>query len=260
MTRVTVLTAADLHRSANLYGLLAQAVARHRPAIVTLVGDFLDATGETEGKLTTEECAVALAELPCQEIVFIRGNHEDAAWFNFAAHWMEAGREIHLLDGKAFTFGPLVILGFPCLMCQGDGLFDDLPRNPDQWLHQLVRRQGPASRTLWLMHEPPQPSPLAASTGPGSGNVEWRLAIERFMPWLVIFGHDHLTPIRRNRWNHRQGGSLQVNVGQPDEGPLHYAVIEMDFPETQPCLPHKMVVTAYPSRQNVQCPQSPLPA
>ncbi|MHB1308728.1 MAG: hypothetical protein ACYC23_16745, partial [Limisphaerales bacterium] len=29
MTRVTVLTAADLHRSANLYGLLAQAVARH---------------------------------------------------------------------------------------------------------------------------------------------------------------------------------------------------------------------------------------
>ena len=229
MNRVTILTAADLHRSVKLYGLLAKAVSKHRPDVVALVGDFLDATGETAGKLTTEECAVALAKLPCPEVVFVRGNHEDSAWFTFADRFRQTGREVHLLDGKAFTFGPLVIVGFPCLLGQGDGLFDDVPADPDKWLPKLVREHGPGSRALWLMHEPPYPSPLAAASGPLSGNVEWRLGIERFSPWLVVFGHDHITPIHRRQWHYREGGTVCVNVGQTAAGPLRYMVIEAEF-------------------------------
>jgi metallophosphoesterase superfamily enzyme len=116
---ITVLTVADLHRGKVLYNLLRTAIARHRPDILALVGDFLDATGEQEGKLTTEECVRFLGRLPCPEIIFVRGNHEDSAWFAFADEWKTSGRELHLLDGQTFTYGPLIIVGFPCLMTRG---------------------------------------------------------------------------------------------------------------------------------------------
>src|ERR1044071_202748 len=113
---ITILTAADLHRSSNLYSQLQAAVIRHRPDILALVGDFLDATDDHAGKLSTEECAQALSRLPCPEVVFVRGNHEDSAWFTFAEAWNQSGKELHMLDGKALAYGPLVIVGFPCLM------------------------------------------------------------------------------------------------------------------------------------------------
>jgi metallophosphoesterase superfamily enzyme len=80
---ITVLTVADLHRGKALYDLLRTAIAPHRPDILALVGDFLDATGEQQGKLTTEECAGFLSLLPCPETIFVRGNHEDSGWFAF---------------------------------------------------------------------------------------------------------------------------------------------------------------------------------
>jgi Icc-related predicted phosphoesterase len=78
-TQVKVLTVADLHRSQKLYELLAKAVEKHKPDVVAVVGDFLDATEDTKGKLPVEDCARALSRLPCPETVFIRGNREDSA-------------------------------------------------------------------------------------------------------------------------------------------------------------------------------------
>lgn len=62
MARGTLLTAADLHRGASLYGLLAQAVARHRPDIVAVMRDFHDGIGWTAGKLTTQNSAKTVAQ------------------------------------------------------------------------------------------------------------------------------------------------------------------------------------------------------
>jgi hypothetical protein len=149
-TQVKVLTAADLHRCQKLYGLLAKAVECHKPDVAALVGDFLDATGETEGKLTVEDCARALGRLPCPETIFIRGNHEDSAWWGFADGWRQSGRELHLLEGSCFAYGPLVVVGFPCLMLPGTGIGADLPANPDKWLPKLLRPHLPAVRALWL--------------------------------------------------------------------------------------------------------------
>jgi Icc-related predicted phosphoesterase len=39
------------------------------------------------------------------------------------------------------------------------------------------------------MHEPPYGTPLSQPDGYLAGNVEWTVAIERFSPWLVVFGH-----------------------------------------------------------------------
>jgi Icc-related predicted phosphoesterase len=253
--KVKVLTVADLHRNEKLYTLLVSAIEKHKPDVVALVGDFLDATGETNGKLSVDDCAHVLSRLSCPETVFVRGNHEASTWWGFADAWQQSGRELHLLEGACFNYGPLVMVGFPCLMLQGTGIGPDLPGNPDKWLPKLLRPHLPAARALWLMHEPPHGTVLSERVGPLSGQVEWRLAIERFLPRLVIFGHDHRTPIQTKQWNCQLGATPCVNVGQTDNGPLRYAVVEMCFPQNTPCLPRSIVVTAYPEGKSFAVPR-----
>lgn len=246
-TKKKVLTVADLHRSSELYRLLGDAVETHKPDVVAVLGDFLDSTGETDGKLTEQECAVSLSRLPCSDIVFIRGNHEDSAWWQFAEAWQHSGRELRLLEGASFVSGPLVLVGFPCMMLGNEGLVAELPTSPDAWLPKLLRSHLPASRALWLAHEPPSGTVLSERTGSVSGVREWRQAIERFSPRLVMFGHDHSTPITTKRWHCRvEGGTYCVNVGQTGSGPLHYAVVEMAFVEKGLSLPRETTVTAFP--------------
>ena len=186
--------------------------------IVALVGDFLDAGDNTPGKLTTEECAQALSQLACREVVFIRGNHENEQWWAFADAWAKSGRPLHALHGDAFALGPLVLVGFPCLMGDDMAFANDRPSlsgDYDAWLPRG------AARTLWLMHEPPAGTPLSQPHSPLEGNRAWTDAIEEVSPGLVIFGHDHQTPIKKELWHCSIGKTMCVNVGQTDAGPLH---------------------------------------
>lgn len=244
-----ILTATDLHCVQSLYRELAEAVALHRPDVVALVGDFLDVAGSAHSQFTNAECARELSQMGCGKIVFTRGNHEAGNWWEFAEAWAGTGRPMHALHGEAFVDGPLVAVGFPCAM--GDeaaylGLREPLPEQPGDWLAQLLRKHGPAFRTLWLMHEPPRGTPLTGRDSLDSGNSCWNGAIARFSPWLVICGHDHGTPIETNQWHARLGRTLVVNAGQTDSGTLHYTVIEAEFPNNGPGLPSAMRVTAYP--------------
>jgi|GEM_PF-1286316 len=113
---IKVLTVTDLHRVRSLYELLGKAVASHQSDIVALVGDFLDAGGEHADQFSTAECAAFLGRLACKELIFVRGNHEDSNWWEFLAAWQATGRPLHALDRAAFVHGPLVMVGFPCLM------------------------------------------------------------------------------------------------------------------------------------------------
>jgi len=248
-----ILTVSDLHRSCSLYAQLEKAVSLHKPDVVAVMGDFLDATNATQGKLTVENCAQIMARLACPQVVFIRGNHEDATLWTFYEHFCKHGREFYLLEGKAMAIGPLVLVGFPCLMGAGGGFFEDVPADPDQWLPQLIRKYGPAARSLWLMHEPPVGTKLSSSTGNWAGNPEWRDTIERFLPRIVVFGHDHNTAIKRGVCHDSIGPTLCVNCGQSEKR-LHYAVVELEFPAANPCLAKSIKVTAYPSRQTVTWP------
>ena len=254
LTTVRVLTVADIHRSQKLCALLRRAVEKHKPDVVALVGDFLDATGETKGKLSVEDCAHALSRLPCPETVFVKGNHEDSAWWGFAEAWRQSGQELNLLEGTCFIYGPLVMVGFPCLAALGDGVGTELPANPDRWLPKVLRPHLPAARALWLMHEPPYGTPLSERAGALSGHVEWRLAIERFLPRLVVFGHDHQTPIQTKQWHCQLGATTCVNIGQTESGPLRYTLVTMDFHQNNPSLPRSIVVTAYPDEKSFTVP------
>ena len=227
---VRVLSVSDLHCRKNLYKDLSSAVKDHQPDIVAVVGDFLDRTGAGDG-LPVAECARQLAGLKCQDVLFVRGNHEAGNWWEFADAWKSSGRALHLLNGSAFVRGPLVVLGFPCLMGCTEDYFEPVASDPSEWISPLLARRGAAIRTLWLMHEPPRGTPLSEKVGPLSGNQEWTDAIERYAPRLVVFGHDHATPLRSGRWKCALGDTTCVNVGQRQNGPLRFCIIDLGFPE-----------------------------
>jgi Icc-related predicted phosphoesterase len=256
---INILTATDLHRRKTLYEGLASAVETHHPDIIALVGDFLDAEEPHRGQFTDNECAEFLAQLRCQELVFVRGNHENEHFRGFANAWAKTGRKLNALHGEVFIHGPLALVGFPCLLGEESsylGRREPLPTDPCEWLPALLRAHGPAMRTLWLMHEPPAGTPLSARAGPMAGNPEWVSAIERFCPWMTISGHDHRSPLINKRWNHKLGQTICVNVGQPDPARLHYCLVEAEFGRSVPSLPGKLKVTAFPLKATVCCPQA----
>ena len=83
---------------------------------MALVGDILHAFDDNNGRVTVGDCAQLISKLPADEIVFVRGNHEDEAWWEFAEIWKSAGRPVRALHGELFSHGPMTLLGFPCLM------------------------------------------------------------------------------------------------------------------------------------------------
>lgn len=251
---VKVLTVADIHRRATHYTALRKVVTCHNPDIVAFVGDFLHAFDDNAGRLTPQECASVIGGLPCSEILFVRGNHEDDQCWEFFYACRSTGRKLHLLHRQALACGPLVTVGFPCLLGDETGFVDPLVSGqspaqvsgPADWLPNVLRSSGAASRSLWLMHEPPAGTQLTQRTGPAAGCPEWTEAIESYRPKLVVTGHDHFTPIRSKRWHDTLGDTHVVNVGQTANGELHYALVEAQFPSEKPGLPSHLKVTAFP--------------
>ena len=69
---VKILTVSDLHQSRRLLLDLENAVERHRPDLVAVVGDFLDMScgdGETDDQMSKAGCARILSGLSCPEVV-----------------------------------------------------------------------------------------------------------------------------------------------------------------------------------------------
>lgn len=254
---VRLLTVTDLHQSRLLYAQLAEAVGLHRPDAVALVGDFLDCGNIDPDRLDLRACAEAIAALEVPEIILTRGNHEDWNYPAFSEVLAATGRTWTTLHGEAHAVGPLTVVGFPSLLGDETAFTlakDPLPRGPGDWLSRIIRRLGPPSRAVWLMHEPPMGTPLSMPSGPIAGHPEWAEAIERFSPWVVVCGHDHSSPVRNNQWHHRLGQTLVVNVGQSNGEALHYALIEAAFDSHRPSLPRRLTVRGSPWTGSVSLP------
>jgi Icc-related predicted phosphoesterase len=245
---VRLLTVSDLHQRRDLYALLASAVQEHRPDIVAIIGDFLDVPGTGGDQIPVPACARALADLETPEIVLVRGNHETSNFIEFAESFSTSGRAMVALHGEAHSRGPLVIIGFPCLLGDDFGFTLDkspIPPHPSVWLPRLMKARGPACRAIWLAHEP--------VTGI-FGSSELREMVDRFQPMLVVHGHDHQSPIRSGRWHQRIGQTEIVNVGQSDEATLCYTVIDAEFHSSRAGLPRRMTVTGFPWKQALELP------
>ena len=262
-----VLTVADLHQSGSHYGWLLDEVQAKRPDVVAFVGDVLsDPRISQSDRVSTEEAAELLSKLPCPQLVFVRGNHEQEDWPKFVTAWPVHERPLVALSGTVQIVGPLVIVGFPCHTGWEEPWYETLPRVGNEitrdislsgrkvlpadyefWLSPLIRRFGPAARTLWLMHEPPQVREIAR---PYACNPRWTKAVERFRPLLTVSGHDHHTPMRHNVWHGELGATVCVNVGRGVMS-LHCCVLDFEFPESKPSLPTKITVEAFPRKTQV---------
>ena len=252
-TEVTVMTVADLHQSRKLYEELKKAVALHKPNLVAVVGDCLHAGENFKNRHSVQQCAATLNALPA-EVVFVRGNHEDKNWVELAKYWRTTKRPLVALNGEVFKLGPLVVVGFPCMLADESHFLEGrepMPYDADEWLTSLSRMHGAPARSLWLVHEPPKGTPLSQAGSVVEGHQEWTDAIERFNPMLVVSGHDHITPVRKKRWHCKINDSTCVNVGQTDHGPLYYTVIKAKFASASPSLPTAVEVTAYPSKEMI---------
>lgn len=264
--KIRLLTAADLHQSRFRFDALRSAIEQHRPDALAFVGDALDAFPlHPKRQLTTAQSAEFLSQLPVKEMVFVRGNHEDTNWTEFVAAWPHRRRPLHALYASAYTVGPLMMVGFPCFVgrefawcAHHSAATNEMTLAPlapskelfveeQEWLPKLMRRLGPAARTLWLMHEPP----VCLSIGkPETVNHLWNTAVERFSPLLVISGHDHMSPIVNNHWYVRIGSSLCVNVGQP-QNDFHYTVIDFEFASPSPSLPVNIHIQAFSQGERI---------
>lgn len=260
-----MLTTADIHQSELHYEELARAVSKHRPDVLALVGDMLNAVGSfAEPELSTPKCAQMLAALPVAHLIFIRGNHEDFNWIEFVTAWPHERRQLTALYGTACVIGPLVLIGFPCLtgfevhwcahLAETDNKMELFPRKArpqlssdyETWLPNLMRKIGPPGRVLWLMHEPPMGLPLA---DPHLFNPLWTSAIERFSPMIVAFGHDHSTPLLNGCWHAQWANSTCLNVGQAVEK-LHFLLMDFEFAQASPSVPLQISVQAFPWGQS----------
>lgn len=267
MNNVNVLVVSDLHQSRTLFDQLAAAVEEHGPDVLAINGDCLDFMGRQGSQLTVDETAEFIAKLQVPQIVFTRGNHEQEDWREFVYAWPHEHRPLVALHGTAFTYGPLVIVGFPCglgwdepfremLPKSGNTLtldFDEsgrksLPDDANIWLRKLLKQIGPAGRTLWLMHEPPVESPIAHHI---CCNPLWTPLLECYQPLLTVSGHDHETPIRNSTWNTKLGRTTCVNVGQ-SINKLRYVLIEFEFKAKPPSLPHTLRISAFPDGQSIE--------
>lgn len=257
-TRVTVLTATDLHLRPRLYDDLTDAVKEHRPDFVALVGDFLDGDDPSEVKWARLSCVEAACRLAAMETEcgFVLGNHEPGCWEAFADAWITCGRSLNVLHGTSISVGRLKITGFPCLM----GGAHDLPGVPQlrskdaaSWLPSLVFNEGRSVFSLWLMHEPPVPELCEE----WALNERWGSQIAIWQPLVVVCGHDHKHVRQTGTWHVDYHGSTIINVGQklhPIPGPLNYCLLKFDFADDDSPLPHRFTFERCQAREIVEAP------
>lgn len=261
MNRVRVLAVTDVHQVKWMYRALEDAVQQHKPDILALVGDFLFGGIPRSAHYSEEECAARLAKLPC-EIIFVRGNHEMENWEPFVKSWLKSGRALHIPHGDTTVLGPLVVTGFPCTFGNEESFLmgrPDVDYDVTTWFPAIFDRYGPAALTLWLLHEPPALTKLCAEEGLMAGVEEWREAIQKYQPWLTVSGHDHETPVFDGFWRDRIGRTTCLNLGQPvrltkKTKALHYSLMDFEFAGSEPSLPQRVAVTAYPWNETLVLP------
>lgn len=230
-----ILTASDLHLHHGLYHQLEQAVAKHKPDVLALVGDFLDGRfPRPPGLLSPSAAGWLLSNLPCQ-VVCVRGNHDDAEMPDFMDGWNQDRPPLLALHAEMVVVCGIHITGFPCWLgdeCIYAEIAIQRPfrkgagRNVTlDWLDAMINRHCPSlTRSLWLMHE----APVTGIASRIAVCDDWRPLIESRQPDVVVCGHDHSTPIVTGVWNVRHGRTWIINTGQAHspESLLRYCLLE----------------------------------
>ena len=245
---ITLLAVSGLRQSQSKYKQLVEAVEQHEPDVVVVCGDFLEHSRlEVRDRISVESCSSILGGLKCHELILVHGLRDTSLLNQFKGAWQDDGLELCLLNRRAKALKRAVAVGFPPRLKSDDSCqkrFHEFR----QWFSPILETHVAAARTLWLLPEPPA---LDMHQFPQSRR-EWRKAIDKFLPRIVLFGCGLNVPIRDERmlWLTKRE-MLLVSLGQPIEAPLSYCMMELMFMGDVPCLPSEVTATAYPTEESI---------
>lgn len=224
-----ILVASDLHYHLKQFDWLA-ARAQAFDAIV-LAGDLLDIASPLDLNLQIGVIRTWLQRLSQETRVLVcSGNHdgnEKNAADEFVAPWLQDMRSATLhVDGDDIDLGSTRVTIFPWW----DG---EVTR---QLVDQQIARAsaGVQGRWIWLYHAPPDQSPTSWVGNRHIGDAELNRWINQYQPSLVICGHIHESPFKKNgSWFDRIGSTWVVNAGNNVGSMPAHIVIDLDSMQAQ---------------------------
>lgn len=221
-----VLLVSDLHYALKQYDWTAAAA----PAfdLVVIAGDHLDIGSALDGGVQVMVILKYLQRVArTTRLVVSSGNHDldrrDAEGERIAA-WMERVRRLGVpTDGDSLAVDDTLVTICP---------WWDGPKAREAIAEQLARDAAkPKRRWIWVYHAPPEGSPTAWDGRRCWGDAELTAWIDRYRPDMVLAGHIHQAPFKREgSWVDRIGDTWVFNSGQQIGPEPPHIVIDTEEP------------------------------
>lgn len=208
---VKILLVSDLHYALKQLDWTLERAAE--VDLVVLAGDHLDIAGQLDGAVQVTVILKYLRRFAERtRVIASSGNHDldrrDAAGEKVAG-WMSKVRAVGAAtDGDTLSFddGTLITV---CPWWDG-------PAAQARVAAQLAADAArPKSRWIWIYHAPPDDSPTSWGGSRHYGDAELNAWIEEHGPDIVLTGHIHQAPFKRDgSWVDRIGRTWVFNAGQ----------------------------------------------
>ncbi|WP_394762962.1 metallophosphoesterase [Phenylobacterium sp.] len=216
-----ILLVSDLHYALKQYDWTA-AVAPDFDVVV-VAGDHLDIAGQLGGGVQIVVILKYLRRLAARtRLIVSSGNHDldrrDESGERIPA-WMERVRRLGIAtDGDSLKLGETLVTICP---------WWDGPKAREAVRAQIERDAlTPKAAWIWVYHAPPEGSPTSWDGKQSWGDKDLTAWIETYQPDLVLCGHIHQAPFKRDgSWVDRIGETWVFNAGrQIGETPAHIAI------------------------------------
>lgn len=205
-----ILLVSDLHYALKQYDWTAAAA----PAfdLVVIAGDHLDISSSLDGNVQVVVILKYLQRLArTTRLVVSSGNHDldrrDAAGERIPA-WIERVRRLGVpTDGDTLELDAARVTICP---------WWDGPAARGRIADQLARdAAAPRRPWIWVYHAPPADSPTSWDGRRSWGDADLSAWIELYRPDIVLCGHIHQAPFKREgSWVDRIGDTWVFNAGQ----------------------------------------------
>lgn len=219
-----ILVASDLHYRLKQYDWLA-ARAGAFDALV-LAGDLLDISSPLDLNLQIAVIRKCLQKISEQTTLLVcSGNHdgnEKNTADEFVAPWLQdlRGPKLHV-DGDDVMFGDTLVTIFPWW----DGAV-----TKQEVAEQIARASKLEYRQwIWIYHAPPDQSPTSWVGNRFIGDIELNHWITQYRPALVISGHIHESPFKKDgAWADRIDSTWILNAGNNIGDMPAHIVLDLD--------------------------------
>ena len=224
-----LLVASDLHYKLKQFDWLASHADEFDAVI--LAGDLLDISSYLDLNMQIDVISKCLARISDKtHLLVCSGNHdgnEKNPHDEFIAPWLQKIRQDRLhVDGDNVHFGDTLVTIFPWW----DG---DITKS--EVAAQIATASQQDCKTwVWVYHAPPDQSPTSWAGNRFIGDMELNKWMETYQPDVVISGHIHESPFKKDgSWHDRMGKTWIFNAGNNiGEVPAHI-ILDLDAMKAQ---------------------------